>query len=151
MNKEVKKIIEKLKTRRPTLVPKKAWDSGLNDRIKKLDTPILAKAALYLWNDDVQKAHKIAQANPGPTGNLIHAILHRREPDYGNSKYWYDNIEEHPLYAEIRKEFSDWQPNDFVDWCEEAANGKGSKKREWLETVQARELELLTEHCLNDK
>ncbi len=50
---------------------------------------LLLKGALYLYFDGFEEAHQIAQDHEGVAGNWIHAFLHRREPDAGNSLYWY--------------------------------------------------------------
>lgn len=35
------------------------------------------------------KAHEIAQESSDPVAHWIHAVLHKMEPDEGNSRYWY--------------------------------------------------------------
>ena len=36
-----------------------------------------------------RKAHEIAQDSADPAAHWIHAVLHKMEPDEGNSRYWY--------------------------------------------------------------
>jgi len=150
MDEKVKSFIEKLKNRipAPLLSPKKVWDSDLSKEIARLDVKGTTRAALYLWNDDLDKAHKIAQDIENSTGSLLHAIMHRREPDYSNSKYWYRHVGSHPIFLNLVQEFTGWEPFSFVDRCEKASQNKESKARQDLEAVQARELELLTLYCL---
>ncbi len=62
---------------------------------------LLLKAVLYLYFDGFDEAHQIAQDHEGLVGNWIHAIAHRREPDAGNSKYWYQRTE---MPKEVRRE-----------------------------------------------
>jgi hypothetical protein len=52
--------------------------------------------ALWLWHDDLETSHGIFQDADTPTGSLWHAILHRREGDFGNAKYWYARAGRHP-------------------------------------------------------
>ncbi len=47
---------------------------------------------LALWYDgkgDWTKAHDIADGNPYPEANWVHAYLHRKEGDNWNANYWY--------------------------------------------------------------
>jgi hypothetical protein len=45
-------------------------------------------AGLWLVYDFLDDAHEISQRIDTPTGSLWHAIMHRREGDYANAKYW---------------------------------------------------------------
>lgn len=47
-----------------------------------------ARCALLTWHDHFDPAHAIAQELETPIGSWLHAILHRREADYSNAKYW---------------------------------------------------------------
>src|SRR4051812_21642110 len=46
-------------------------------------------AGLWVWPTWLDESHQISQAIASPAGSFWHAILHRREGDFGNSKYWY--------------------------------------------------------------
>ena len=127
----------------PPLVPRGVWQDGLIAQIEGVAAPPLVKAGLHLWNDDIDRCHGIAQAHATPEGFYWHAILHRREPDYSNSKYWYRHMGEHPIFPQLRESYPEWEPFTFVDWCQEVARGGMKKPRNWLEKVQAKELELL--------
>src|SRR4051794_8266140 len=60
-----------------------------------LDPPARPEAAsallsgLWLWHDFLDESHGISQSIHSATGSFWHAIMHRREGDFGNSKYWY--------------------------------------------------------------
>lgn len=80
-------------TELPPLQPRKPFDVALTSDIdsfaaaQKQDKPYV-RAALHILNDDIPRAHDIAQADDGDaTSNLCHAILHRREGDFWNSKW----------------------------------------------------------------
>lgn len=102
---------------------------------------LLIQGALYLCFDCFKEAHNIAQENEGVIGNWLHAILHRREPDPGNSKYWYarvhapariyegigrkalDYLKENPVpelesLAKKIEKSKTWEPGTFVDLCD---------------------------------
>jgi hypothetical protein len=98
-------------------------------------------AGLWLWHDWLDESHQISQVIASPTGSFWHAILHRREGDFGNSKYWYARCRTHPVMRTIavgatpilgnpamreqggigsKISFSNgFDPDAFVDWVEE--------------------------------
>lgn len=47
------------------------------------------EALAWLYLDGLERAHEICQSVDGPTGAHLHAIVHRREGDFGNALYWY--------------------------------------------------------------
>ena len=83
------------------------------------------RAALHILNDDLERAHKIAQDDEGDmSSNLCHAILHRREGDFWNSKWWYRQIK-HPLIGQVYGGTSEAQA--FVDSVESIVGGGGKR------------------------
>jgi hypothetical protein len=52
-------------------------------------------AGLWLRHDGLKECHDIVQDLIGPTGAFWHAIMHRREGDYSNAKYWYARCADH--------------------------------------------------------
>jgi hypothetical protein len=74
-------------------------------------------AALHLLNNELDPAHKICQAIPTPEGSFWHGIVHRREGDYGNAKYWFSRVGPHPVFDDLTREFGEnfGDPGSFVD------------------------------------
>lgn len=146
-------LIDILLTRNPhsPLVPSEVWNRELTVEIDLLYGMEMLKAGLHLLNDDIDRCHHIAQERPTPEGNYWHAILHRREPDYSNSKYWYRKVGEHPVFSLLREEFSDWDPFTFVDWCEGTSRGTGEKSESWLRDVQMKEMAYLLKHVEGER
>lgn len=58
-------------------------------------------AALWLWQDYLSESHEVCQAIETPSGSLWHAIVHRREGDLANSRYWYARAARHPALPAI--------------------------------------------------
>jgi hypothetical protein len=90
-------------------------------------------AGLWLYFDWLDESHKISQSIETPTGSFWHAIMHRREGDFSNSKYWYARCAKHPALPTLaaragalineapadksllRIVASGWNPNAYVD------------------------------------
>jgi len=126
-------------------------------------------AGLWLMYDDLDRSHTISQSIETPTGSYWHAIMHRREGDFGNSKYWFHRVGKHRIFgglAEAARELArehlcggelepntewlaggdDWDPFRFVDLCAAAVRGHSSAER-LCRLVQQRECQLLFAFC----
>src|SRR3954469_24071021 len=58
-------------------------------------------AGLWLWHDWLDESHVISQSLSSATGSFWHAIMHRREGDFSNSKYWYARCQDHPVLQQL--------------------------------------------------
>ena len=120
-------------------------------------------AGVWLHHDFLDESHTISQEIETSTGGYWHGLMHRREPDYFNAKYWLRHVGSHPAFVPLAEaartrsaEVSDrsaaflkagaWDPLAFVDLCESAAAGKSSCEALCRE-VQQREWEILFDHC----
>ena len=61
----------------------------------------MIQSAALLWHDQLDKSHDLSQNIPCTDGSFLHGIMHRREPDYSNAKYWFNRVGTHPVYPEI--------------------------------------------------
>jgi hypothetical protein len=113
------------------------------------------RAGIWLAFDFLDEAHTISQDLHTSEGSYWHAIVHRREPDAWNSKYWWKRVGRHPVFTELAPAAAalgyagrgtDWDPDAFVDACE-AHRGKGDATEEVLRRVQRAEWELLFAWC----
>lgn len=116
--------------------------------------PIAARAflaGLWLYFDFLDESHRISQDLETPDGSFWHAILHRREPDAWNSKYWWRKVGSHPVLNLLAEQapslgYHYANPHDFVNFCERV-RGSGSAEEEAARRVQLLEWQLLFDHC----
>lgn len=102
-------------------------------------------AGVWLVNDFLDESHTISQSIHTPEGSFWHGIMHRREGDFSNAKYWFRHVGDHPVYDLLAERFGEWDPYVFVDQCQRAVRtGKGVE--ECLDRQQA-EWELLFDWC----
>jgi hypothetical protein len=169
----VRKCLGKLLSRQEPglLVPKGPWSPELQKEIRSLapgkDPEALAvQSSLLLWNDDLDGSHAIAQDLDDAHGAYLHGVMHRREPDYGNAKYWFRKVGVHPLFPQLRDAALDllsdapagdpyrkaiegskeWDPYRMIDWCQSAAE---EREVAFLRALQAIEIQGLTYYWLD--
>ncbi|RYG49597.1 hypothetical protein EON79_00790 [bacterium] len=46
------------------------------------------QALVWLYVDDLERAHNLCQDDSSEMGSYLHAIVHRREGDFSNARYW---------------------------------------------------------------
>jgi len=124
---------------------------------------LLRAGALWLYGF-LYESHAIAQGIGSAEGSYWHALMHRSEGDFGNSKYWYRRVGQHEIFpgllAAARQldvspqstlavllKSPDWDPFRFVDAMEQAASHE-TKDTGLLQAIAWEEYNLLMGYCL---
>jgi hypothetical protein len=111
--------------------------------------PEAALAGLYLYFSCWDEAHQIAQNIATPEGSYWHAIVHRQEPDDGNSAYWFHQVGSHPIYPSLAAvaNLPRWDPVAFIERCAQARGEPASGLEHLALEVQRAEWQLLFDFC----
>lgn len=128
------------------------------------------RSALFLYLSDLDESHTISQNIPTATGSFLHGIMHRQEPDFSNSKYWFRRVGSHEVFVVLREAAlelpeakagesstagdlraqietrAQWDPFWFVDQCEAAGGGDAGLEQR-LREIQRLEWQLLFDYC----
>lgn len=144
-----------------------ANDRGqLKKEVKSPDDAVALKAGLWQMNGFLDQSHELAQSVEGgcreKAGDYWHAIMHRREPDYSNAKYWFRRVGSHGIHAFLARDadgilsacpspaaahwrdkitgnsWEKWNPLAFVDLCEQV-----EKKDDPELSLAARQIQLI--------
>ena len=141
-------------------------ESKAQDLFKGAASPRGAMAGLWLYFSCFEEAHTVAQDDSSAEGSFWHAILHRQEPDSGNSAYWFRRVGTHEIFpalveattavikrhpqAEFRPTLK-WDPYGFILFVERARQQPGSPSEAAALEIQRVEWQLLFDYCARPK
>lgn len=161
------------------------WHDGLkecHEIVQKSPNDLLA-AALNLHSKPSETSSKVPSVQSvendktnntrylqdmASTLTFWHAIMHRREGDFSNSKYWYARAAGHPALATLagsvgalvnrapadkgllRLVADGWNPNAFVDFVESVSADETDGRYPIAVQLQQMEWRVLWEHCARE-
>lgn len=122
-------------------------------------------SGLWLWHNFLDESHSLSQEIETREGSYWHGIMHRREPDFGNAKYWYRRVGQHQIFPALSRAVQEhlsgetlsnqlaflaagreWDPYRFIDCCEEALERRNGAV-DLCRRVAALEWRLLFDYC----
>lgn len=156
-----------------------AFDAtSLGPKVKSREDATALAAGVWQINGFLERSHQLAQSVEGKganrAGDYWHAIMHRREPDYSNAKYWFRRVGQHGIHAFlardaddilsacpsqqaahwrkvlIRKGGPDWDPLAFIDLCEQLENEHDADLSLVARQIQFIEMVLLLQSTCHD-
>jgi hypothetical protein len=135
-------------------------------KISDADDAACVLAALWLWHDYLDESHTICQAIDTPSGSYLHAMMHRREGDFGNAKYWVARAGRHPAFDALANQAADlvaaapankallrmvnngWNGAAFVDFVQQVHESPSDPLFELAVALQQMEWRVIFDHCL---
>jgi hypothetical protein len=133
-----------------------------SDLFPRSRAPEAAFGGLWLYFGCREECHAIVQDLESVDASFWHGIVHRQEPDAGNSSYWFRRAGEHPVYPQLRARAQEilerhpssgfrlepeWNPFSFIDFCEQARLKPGSTAERCALEIQRSEWQLLFDYC----
>lgn len=124
--------------------------------IKNAEMFALVRGGLLYALDAIPEAHVVFQDAKGDLGSYWHGMIHRREGDFDNARYWFRRSGILPVFSDMHRAASafsalmarqaNWDPYLFTGECEQARFGETEGLND-LVALQRVEFELLFDYC----
>ena len=157
------KLLEKL-------TPSEPLDWELSRKLRETDDATLAggktigaaapfalvRGGLLYALDALDPAHAVFQEAHGDLGSYWHGMMHRREADFDNARYWFRRAGVLPFFDALHSAASqvspdmarqsNWVPYLFTGQCEQARFGAEERVGE-MAKLQRAEFDAIFDYC----
>jgi hypothetical protein len=116
----------------------------------------LVRGALHYAVDALDPAHALFQEDHSDLGSYWHGMLHRREGDFDNARYWFRRAGAQPFFDSLHRESANlsadmakqptWDPYLFTGQYEQARHGAEELVEE-MRALQRAEFDVIFAHC----
>jgi hypothetical protein len=125
-------------------------------QIGKAGAFALVRGGLLYALDALEPAHVIFQEAHGDLGSYWHGMMHRREADFDNARYWFRRAGVLPFFDRLHSAASEvspdmarqsnWDPYLFTGQCEQARHGAEELVGE-MRNLQRIEFDAIFDYC----
>ena len=115
----------------------------------------LLRAGLFYYHNAIEDSHREAAKGEGDLAAYWHGMVHRREGDFDNARYWMRRAGEQPVFQEMHGRSADgapnmnrqsnWDPSLFINLCEQYKYGAHEYKKE-IGTLQRVEFAVMFDY-----
>jgi hypothetical protein len=134
---------------------READDASLGGRAAEPGSLVVIRAGLFYALDALDPAHRIFQEEKSDLGSYWHGMMHRREADFDNARYWFRRSGRLPFFdrlhgkaakqSAVMARQSSWDPYLFTGECEQERFGADEKTEE-LRKLQRAEFDVIFEY-----
>lgn len=107
----------------------------------------LFRGLLLYGVDALDACHAFFQDDPSPLGSYCHGMMHRREGDFDNARYWFRRAGVQPFFERLHRDAAQyssvmarqqsWDPYLFTGECEQAKFGAEENLAECRKLLRA--------------
>lgn len=172
---------------RPALVPAavqpdRRWlmphlsKQGLISQSRSAADAVAVLAGLLQIHGFLEESHQQSQSVQGAgrhrSADYWHGVMHRREPDYGNAKYWFRRVGRHPVFPSLAAQAQEilgrckspesqrwqtklatpagWDAEAFIDLCAACGDDEEAPLSLAVREIQWQEMRLLMHQSYRD-
>jgi hypothetical protein len=85
-------------------------EPAFGGKVADADMAQCCVAGIWLLYDFLDASHEVSQGISSREGSFWHGIMHRREGDFSNAKYWFRKVGRHSVWERLGSWAISWTP-----------------------------------------